>query len=100
MKLQRPDRRAFSYIKEQETKPELVIDLTEYEISTRRACGIWVCLTEMDKVKYLFKIYQNSTNGSFLLNTMTSKGTRFTDETFKQKRTTIWENKIIGTENT
>ncbi|KAL8542916.1 hypothetical protein ACS0TY_003696 [Phlomoides rotata] len=54
----------------------------------------------MDKVKYPFKIYQNSTNRSFLLNTMTSKGTRFADETFEQKRTAIWENKIIGTKNT
>ncbi|KAL8477621.1 hypothetical protein ACS0TY_029795 [Phlomoides rotata] len=76
MKLQRPDRRAFTYIKEKESKPELVIDLIEDDICTRRAWGIWVCLTEMDKVKYSFKIYQNSTNGSFLLNMMTSKGTR------------------------
>ncbi|KAL8524047.1 hypothetical protein ACS0TY_013854 [Phlomoides rotata] len=76
MKLQRPDKRVFTYIKEQETKPELVIDLTEDEISTRRAWGIWVCLTKMDKVKHPFKIYQNSINGSFLLNMMTSKGTR------------------------
>ncbi|KAL8494370.1 hypothetical protein ACS0TY_025255 [Phlomoides rotata] len=37
MKLQRLDKRVFTYIKEQETKPELVIDLTEDEISTRRA---------------------------------------------------------------
>ncbi|KAL8548199.1 hypothetical protein ACS0TY_007497 [Phlomoides rotata] len=89
MKLQRPDRRAFTYIKEQETKSELVIDLTKDEISTRRAWGILVCLTEMDKVKYSFKIYQNSINGSFLLNTMTSKGTRFVDEGFEQKRIVI-----------
>ncbi|KAL8546810.1 hypothetical protein ACS0TY_006502 [Phlomoides rotata] len=31
---------------------------------------------------------------------MISKGTRFTDEAFEQKRTAIWENKIIGIENT
>ncbi|KAL8489941.1 hypothetical protein ACS0TY_025732 [Phlomoides rotata] len=37
MKLQRLDKRVFTYIKEQETKLELVIDLTEDEISTRRA---------------------------------------------------------------
>ncbi|KAL8456862.1 hypothetical protein ACS0TY_034916 [Phlomoides rotata] len=35
MKLQRPDKRAFTYIKELETKTELVIDLTKDEISTR-----------------------------------------------------------------
>ncbi|KAL8456861.1 hypothetical protein ACS0TY_034915 [Phlomoides rotata] len=31
---------------------------------------------------------------------MTSKGTRFADEAFEQKRTAIWENKLIGIENT
>ncbi|KAL8532022.1 hypothetical protein ACS0TY_008575 [Phlomoides rotata] len=70
---------------------QLVVDLTEDEISTRRGWGIWVYLTEMDKVKYPFKIYQNSINGSFLVNTMTSKGTRFADEAFEQKRTAIWK---------
>ncbi|KAL8481207.1 hypothetical protein ACS0TY_027651 [Phlomoides rotata] len=40
MKLQRPDKKAFTYIKEQETKPVLVINLTEDEISTRRARGV------------------------------------------------------------
>ncbi|KAL8548042.1 hypothetical protein ACS0TY_007374 [Phlomoides rotata] len=50
MKLQRPDKKAFTYIKEQETKPALVVNLTEDEISTRRAWGVWVCITEMDKV--------------------------------------------------
>ncbi|KAL8507845.1 hypothetical protein ACS0TY_018402 [Phlomoides rotata] len=40
MKLQRPDKRSITYIKEQETEPELVIDLTKDEISTRRAWGI------------------------------------------------------------
>ncbi|KAL8487491.1 hypothetical protein ACS0TY_023972 [Phlomoides rotata] len=43
-------------------KPELVVNLTEDEISTRRAWGVWVYLTEMDKVKYPFKIYQNLGN--------------------------------------
>ncbi|KAL8498633.1 hypothetical protein ACS0TY_021828 [Phlomoides rotata] len=71
MKLQRPDHRSANYIKTHETKPELVVNLTEDEVSTRRAWGVWACLTEMDKVKYPFKIYQNSVNGSFLLNTMT-----------------------------
>ncbi|KAL8554375.1 hypothetical protein ACS0TY_002526 [Phlomoides rotata] len=54
----------------------------------------------MDKVKYPFKIYQNSVNGYFLLNTMTGNTTRFANEVFKQKRAMIWENKLIGTENT
>ncbi|KAL8537030.1 hypothetical protein ACS0TY_012280 [Phlomoides rotata] len=61
--LQRQDERAFTYINAQETKPALVVNLTEDEVSTRRAWGVWVCLTEMDKVKYSFKIYQNSING-------------------------------------
>ncbi|KAL8531827.1 hypothetical protein ACS0TY_008432 [Phlomoides rotata] len=62
MKLQRPDQRTFTYIKAQETKPALVVNLTKDEVSTRRAWGVWVCLTEMEKVKYPFKIYQNSIN--------------------------------------
>ncbi|KAL8552702.1 hypothetical protein ACS0TY_001404 [Phlomoides rotata] len=43
-------------------KPELVVNLTKDEISTRRAWEVWVYLIEMDKVKYPFKIYQNSGN--------------------------------------
>ncbi|KAL8543520.1 hypothetical protein ACS0TY_004170 [Phlomoides rotata] len=80
MKLQRSDKKIFTYIKEQEIKPVLVVNLTEYEISTRRAWEIWVCLTEMDKVKYPFKLYQNLVNESFLL-----------------KKMVIWDNKLIGT---
>ncbi|KAL8501303.1 hypothetical protein ACS0TY_020737 [Phlomoides rotata] len=89
MKLRRPDKKAFTYIKEQETKPALVVNLTEDEISTRRALGVWVCLTEMDKVKYPFKIYQNYVNGPFLLNTMTGATTRSANDTFEQKRAMI-----------
>ncbi|KAL8499149.1 hypothetical protein ACS0TY_022214 [Phlomoides rotata] len=100
MKLQRPDHRAANYIKTQETRPELVVNLTEDEVSTRCAWGVWVCLTEMDKVKYPFKIYQNSVNGSFPLNTMTGNTTRFANDVFEQKSAMIWENKLIGTENT
>ncbi|KAL8552788.1 hypothetical protein ACS0TY_001463 [Phlomoides rotata] len=37
MKLQRPDKKAFTYIKKQETKPALVVNLTKDEISTMRA---------------------------------------------------------------
>ncbi|KAL8556335.1 hypothetical protein ACS0TY_003955 [Phlomoides rotata] len=72
----------------------------EDEISTRRGWGIWVYHTEMDKVKYSFKIYQNSANGSFLLNLMIGSTTRFSNDMFEQKRAMIWENKLIGTENT
>ncbi|KAL8520461.1 hypothetical protein ACS0TY_011112 [Phlomoides rotata] len=100
MKLQRPDKKAFTYIKEQEMKLELVVNLTKDDISTRRAWGVWVCLTDMDKVKYPFKIYQNSINGSFLLNSMTGSTTRFANDMFEQKRAMIWENKLIRTENT
>ncbi|KAL8533785.1 hypothetical protein ACS0TY_009976 [Phlomoides rotata] len=100
MKLQRSDKKAFTYMKEQEMKLELVVNLTEDEILTRRAWGVWVCLTEIDKVKYLFKIYQNLINRSFLLNTMTGSTSRFANDMFEQKRVMIWENKLIWIENT
>ncbi|KAL8516134.1 hypothetical protein ACS0TY_014705 [Phlomoides rotata] len=83
MNLQRSYKNAFTNIKQQETKPTLVVNLTEDEISTRRAWGVWACLTEMDKVEYLFNIYQNSINDAFLLNTMTRSTTRFTNDTFE-----------------
>ncbi|KAL8555632.1 hypothetical protein ACS0TY_003437 [Phlomoides rotata] len=83
MKLQRPDKKIFTYIKEQETKPAFMVNLTKDEISTMRAWGVWICLTDMDKVKYPFKIYQNSVNESFLLNTITGGTTRFTNDTFE-----------------
>ncbi|KAL8465894.1 hypothetical protein ACS0TY_035126 [Phlomoides rotata] len=50
MKLQRSDQRASIYIKAQETKPTLVVNLTEDEVSTRRAWEVWAYLTKMDKV--------------------------------------------------
>ncbi|KAL8519225.1 hypothetical protein ACS0TY_010241 [Phlomoides rotata] len=40
--LQRLDKKTFNYINEQETKLSLVVNLTEDEISTRRAWGMWV----------------------------------------------------------
>ncbi|KAL8552060.1 hypothetical protein ACS0TY_000938 [Phlomoides rotata] len=83
MKLQRPDHRSANYIKHQETKPKLVVNLTEDEVTTRRAWGV-----------------SNSVNGSFLLNTMTGNTTRFANDVFEQKRAMIWENKLIGMENT
>ncbi|KAL8513770.1 hypothetical protein ACS0TY_013035 [Phlomoides rotata] len=89
-----------AFIIEQETKSELVVNVTEDEISTRRAWGVWVCLMEMDNVKYPFKIYKNSVNGSFRLNRMMGNTTRFANDMFEQKKTMIWENKLIGTENT
>ncbi|KAL8481693.1 hypothetical protein ACS0TY_028001 [Phlomoides rotata] len=46
----------------------------------------------MDKVKYPFKIYQNSTNGPFLLNTMRASTTRFANDMLEQKRLTGTEN--------
>ncbi|KAL8513336.1 hypothetical protein ACS0TY_019515 [Phlomoides rotata] len=39
-------------------------------------------------------------NGSLLLNSMIGTTTRFANDTFEQKRTMIWENKLIGTEST
>ncbi|KAL8498348.1 hypothetical protein ACS0TY_021608 [Phlomoides rotata] len=100
MKLQRPDKKAFTYIKEQDTKPELVVNLTEDEISTRRAWGVWVYLTEMDKVKYPFKIYQKLAKQIISAQFNDRSTTRFANDMFEQKRAMIWENKLIGTENT
>ncbi|KAL2230591.1 UNVERIFIED_CONTAM: hypothetical protein Sindi_1653500 [Sesamum indicum] len=68
MKLQRPDMVAFNKIKAASGEAPLVSAITEDSISTKRVCGLWVCLTEMDKVKYPFKIFSNKMNGSFLLN--------------------------------
>ncbi|KAL8527561.1 hypothetical protein ACS0TY_005426 [Phlomoides rotata] len=42
----------------------------------------------------------NSVNGSFLLNTMTGNTTIFANDVFEQKRAMIWDNKLIGMENT
>ncbi|KAL2237710.1 UNVERIFIED_CONTAM: Enzymatic polyprotein [Sesamum indicum] len=77
MKLQRPDMVAFNKIKAASGEAPLVSAISEDSISTRRAWGLWVCLTEMDKVKYPFKIFSNKVNGSFLLNSMTGKSTEF-----------------------
>ncbi|KAL8504023.1 hypothetical protein ACS0TY_022673 [Phlomoides rotata] len=45
MKLQRPDHRAANYIKTQETKPELVVNLTKDEVSTRQLSK-WILPTQ------------------------------------------------------
>ncbi|KAL8501201.1 hypothetical protein ACS0TY_020670 [Phlomoides rotata] len=78
--LKRGEEMEIKFITVAKTKSALVVNLTEDEISTIRAWGVWVCLTEMDKVKYSFKIYQNSVNGTFLLNTMTEVTTRFAND--------------------
>ncbi|KAL0336711.1 UNVERIFIED_CONTAM: hypothetical protein Sradi_4883000 [Sesamum radiatum] len=55
IKLQRPDMVAFNRVKAASDEAPLVSAISEDDISTRRAWGLWVCLTEMDKVKYPFK---------------------------------------------
>ncbi|KAL0423540.1 UNVERIFIED_CONTAM: hypothetical protein Sradi_0888800 [Sesamum radiatum] len=64
---------AFDKIKVAAGEAPLVSAISEDDISTRRAWGLLVCLTEMDIVKYPFKIFSNQVNGSFLLNSMTTK---------------------------
>ncbi|KAK6131650.1 hypothetical protein DH2020_034664 [Rehmannia glutinosa] len=54
----------------------------------------------MDKVKYPFKFFQNSANGSFLLNSMIGSTTGFAEELFKTKRRILWENKIPASKET
>ncbi|KAK4408783.1 movement protein [Sesamum angolense] len=100
IKLQRPDMVAFNRIKATTEEAPLVSTISEDDISTRRAWGLWVCLTEMDKVKYPFKIFSNKVNGSFLLNSMTGKSTEFAESMFEKKRLLIWENKLPATEST
>ncbi|KAL0419194.1 UNVERIFIED_CONTAM: hypothetical protein Sradi_1332900 [Sesamum radiatum] len=100
IKLQRPDMVAFNRIKVASEEAPLVSAISEDDISTRRAWGLWVCLTEMDKVKYPFKIFSNKVNGSFLLNSMTGKSTEFAESMFEKKRMLIWENKLPATEVT
>ncbi|KAL0339262.1 UNVERIFIED_CONTAM: hypothetical protein Sangu_1448300 [Sesamum angustifolium] len=73
IKLQRPDMVAFNKIKATSEEALLVSAISKYDISTIRAWGLCVCLTEMDQGKYPFKIFSNNVNGSFLLNSMTGK---------------------------
>ncbi|KAL0444333.1 UNVERIFIED_CONTAM: hypothetical protein Slati_2156000 [Sesamum latifolium] len=91
---------AFNKIKTATGEAPLVSAISEDDISTRRAWGLWVCLTEMDKVKYPYKIFLNKLNGSFLLNSMTGKSTEFAESIFEKKRMLIWENKLPATEVT
>ncbi|KAL0339173.1 UNVERIFIED_CONTAM: hypothetical protein Sangu_1439400 [Sesamum angustifolium] len=91
---------AFNRIKSASKEAPLVSAISEDDISTIRASGLWVCLTEMDKVKYPFKIFSNKVNGSFLLNSMTGKSVEFAESMFEKKRMFIWENKLPATEVT
>ncbi|KAL0400067.1 UNVERIFIED_CONTAM: hypothetical protein Sradi_2350000 [Sesamum radiatum] len=91
---------AFNKIKVATGEAPLVSAISEDDISTRRAWGLWACLTEMDKVKYPFKIFSNKLNGSFLLNSMTGKSAEFAESMFERKRMLIWENKLPATEAT
>ncbi|KAL2248350.1 UNVERIFIED_CONTAM: hypothetical protein Sindi_2687300 [Sesamum indicum] len=100
MKLQRSDMVAFNKIKAALGEAPLVSAISEDSISTKRAWGLWVCHTEMDKVKYPFKIFSNKVNGSFLLNSMTGKSTEFAESLFEKKRMLIWKNKLPATEAT
>ncbi|KAK4400899.1 putative enzymatic polyprotein [Sesamum angolense] len=72
IKLQRPDMVAFNRIKATTEEAPLVSAISEDDISTRRAWGFWVCLTEIDKVK----------------------------KHVRKKRMLIWENKLPATEVT
>lgn len=78
----------------------LVSTLLEDLISTRRAWGLWVCLTEIDKVKFPFKFFQNSVYESFQLHTMIGKSTKFAEEALERKRTLLWKNKIATNKET
>lgn len=84
IKLRRPDLQSLNRIKENEGL-SVVGTFTEERISFRRAWGLWVCLTEMEKVKYKFKYAHNSSMGSFLLNTMTGSSTGFAERHFENK---------------
>ncbi|KAL0309026.1 UNVERIFIED_CONTAM: hypothetical protein Sradi_5844900 [Sesamum radiatum] len=76
---------AFNKIKTTTGEALLVSAISEDDISTRRAWGLWVCLTEMDKVKDPFKIFSNKVNGSFLLNSMTGKSAEFAESMFEKR---------------
>ncbi|KAL0410850.1 UNVERIFIED_CONTAM: movement protein [Sesamum latifolium] len=56
IKLQRPDMVAFNKIKVAIGEAPLVSVISEDDISTRRAWGLWVCLTEMDKFKKKYRV--------------------------------------------
>ena len=100
IKLQRPNMQAMDGIKPPPEGSVLISPLSEDDITTRRAWGLWVCLTEMDKVKYAFKFFQKTANGSFMVNTMTSHTTNFAEVIFESKRQVLWNNEIPATKET
>ncbi|GFP89763.1 putative F-box/LRR-repeat protein at3g44810 [Phtheirospermum japonicum] len=97
IKLRRPDGNTLRYIKvaSPEDAPVIVGAISEDDASTIRAWGLWVCLTEMDKVKYPFK-----TKRTFLLNSMTGATTSFAETLFETKRRVLWENRIPVSKDT
>ncbi|KAL0457737.1 UNVERIFIED_CONTAM: hypothetical protein Slati_0400900 [Sesamum latifolium] len=86
---------AFNKIKTATGEAPLVSAISEDDIFTTRAWGLWA---EMDKVKYPFKISSNKVNRSFLLNSMTGKSTEFAESLFEKKRMLVWENKLPAIE--
>ncbi|KAL0327387.1 UNVERIFIED_CONTAM: hypothetical protein Sangu_1816700 [Sesamum angustifolium] len=80
---------AFNKIRAASEEAPLVSAMSEDDISTRRAWGLWVCFTEMDKVKYPFKIVSNKINGSLLLNSIIGRSTEFVESMFEKKRMLI-----------
>ncbi|KAL0433443.1 UNVERIFIED_CONTAM: hypothetical protein Slati_2678600 [Sesamum latifolium] len=91
---------AFNKIKVASGEAPLVSAISEDDIFTMRAWGLWVCLTKMDKVKYPFKIFSNKVNESILLNSMTGKIVEFAEYMFEKKRMLIWKNKLPTIEAT
>ncbi|KAL0444342.1 UNVERIFIED_CONTAM: hypothetical protein Slati_2156900 [Sesamum latifolium] len=60
IKLQRPDMVAFNKIKAATGEAPLVSAISEDDISTRRAWGLWVCLTEMTKSSVHLKYFRTN----------------------------------------
>ncbi|KAL0288503.1 UNVERIFIED_CONTAM: hypothetical protein Sradi_7096200 [Sesamum radiatum] len=70
---------AFNKIKTASREAPLVSAISEDDISTKRAWGLWVCLTQIDKVK---------------------KKHRVCKKHVREERMLIWENKLPATEVT
>ena len=75
---------ALNKIKAASGEAPLVSAFTKDSISIRRAWGLWVCLSEMDKVRYPFKIFSNNVNRAVLLNSMIGKSTEFVESLFER----------------
>ncbi|KAL0437582.1 UNVERIFIED_CONTAM: hypothetical protein Sradi_0466100 [Sesamum radiatum] len=56
IKLRKPNMVAFNKIKVTTGEAPLVSAISEDDISTIRAWGLWVCLTEMDKLKKKYRV--------------------------------------------